>query len=96
MKLGIGRHVSTRPWGVLGPKLLTYYINHLGYDHKAASIDAYYPLHFDHVRRLWDEDMTVSDLVTKNTFGLHLWNAYLDRFDQPIKPNTPLYEIINS
>lgn len=96
LKFGFGKHVSKRTWGVFGPRLLTHYVNELGLSEKAARIDTYYPLHFEHVRRLWDEGVTVDDLVTENTFGLHLWNAYLDRFNQPIKPNTPLYEIVNS
>lgn len=96
LAIGLGKHVSRRPWGVFGPTLLTYYIDELGLSEKAAPIDAYYPLHFEQVRMLWDEGKSVRDLITGNTCGLHLWNAYLDKFSQPIKPNTPLYEIVNS
>jgi len=95
-KVGFGRHVSNRPWGVLGPNLLTYYISFLGLADKAVSIDYYYPLHCDHVSMLWQKGLGISDVMTRNTFGIHLWNANLERINKPIEVNTPLFEMVNS
>lgn len=95
-RIGLGRPVSERKWGVIGPDLLTYYVKHYGLDSMAQAVDAFYPLHHDHIALLWSEGLGVDSLITKNTYGVHLYNSFIEKMNKEILPDTPLYEIINS
>ncbi|MGU3575631.1 hypothetical protein ACLBWZ_08860 [Brucellaceae bacterium C25G] len=94
--IGLGTPLSKRKWGVIGPELLTYYIHKLNLENRAKSVDAFYPLHHDHIRLLWSKGLTVNDIITPNTFGVHLYNSFIEREKRSVLPDTPLYEIINS
>ena len=94
--VGMGQPITKRPWGVIGPDLITYYIKELNLEHHAQPVDVFYVLHHDHLRLLWSPGLKVADLVTPNTFGVHLYHSSIERENRDILPNTPLYEIINS
>lgn len=93
-KLGFPKHVADQHWGVIGPTLLTYHVQRLGLEDLTAAIDIYSPMFGLLNNVLFEEGLTVKDLITSRTQGLHLYNSGLK--DREIKPNTPLYEIINS
>lgn len=92
--IGRGKHISDQIWGVIGPALLTHHVQRLGLENLAAPIDIYSPMYGLLSNLLFEEGLTVSDLVTSRTVGLHLYNSGLK--GKEIKPNTPIYEIINS
>lgn len=92
--VGRGKHISRQPWGVIGPKLLTYQVKRLNLSQHAAPIHRYSPVYASVSNMLFEEGLTVRDLVTSQTEGIHLYHSGLPK--KEIKPNTPLYEIINS
>lgn len=92
--IGRGKHVSEQEWGVIGPQLLTYHVKRLQLESYAYAIDAFSPMYGAVSNMLFEEGLTVSDLVTSRTVGLHLYNSGLK--GKEIIPNTPIYEIINS
>lgn len=92
--IGRGKHVADQEWGVIGPALLTHHVQRLGLENLAAPADIYSPMFGLLSNLLFEEGLTVSDLVTSRTLGLHLYNSGLK--GKEIKPNTPLYEIINA
>ncbi|RBO92255.1 hypothetical protein [Pseudochrobactrum asaccharolyticum] len=92
--IGRGKHVADQEWGVIGPTLLTHHVQRLGLESLAVPTDSYSPMYGLLSNLLFEEGLSVSDLVTSRTIGLHLYNSGLK--GKEIKPNTPLYEIINS
>ncbi len=94
--IGMGKHVSTRPWGVIGPDLLTWHVKDLGLEKEAKPIDFFYPLHHDHIRQLWSKELRLADFTTKNTYAIHLYNSFIERFGWPVEAGTPLHEIVAS
>lgn len=91
--LGFPTHVSTQKWGVIGPSLITYHVNRLGLTDFIQPIDMYSPM-FSGSRLLFEEGLTVKNLTTPRSAGIHLYNSGLKWGE--VKPNTPIYEIINS
>lgn len=92
--LGRRKHITDQPWGVIGPQLLTHHVKKLNLEHHAASIDLYLNLHYECVSLLYEEGLTISDLITRRSSALHLSSSV--RPLKKITPNTPMYEIINS
>lgn len=92
--IGRGKHVSEQEWGVIGPLLLTYYVKKMQLEPHAFAIDIFSPMYGMVSNMLFEEGLTVNDLITSRTVGLHLYNSGLIR--KEIKTNTPIYEIINS
>lgn len=92
--VGFGKHISRQPWGVIGPKLLTYYVNELGLQEHALGADKYSPLHHSMSHMLFQRGLTVSDLITARTIGLHLYNANIK--GREIVEDSPLYEILHT
>lgn len=93
-KIGFRKHVSKQPWGVIGPRLLTHYVNTMDLNEFVSGADRYSPLHPNMSHMLFQAGLSVSDLVTSRTFGLHLFNAGLK--DREIIHHSPLYEILHA
>lgn len=90
--LGVGRHISEQEWGVIGPVLLTHYVEEMGLECLVSAADVYSPMHFDMSHLLFEVGVSVSDLITSRTVGLHLYNAGLK--GRKMIKDSPLYEII--
>lgn len=56
--------VEDMPWGVLGPRAITWLARHHGVADKALPVEAFYPLHYTQVHRLLDPELAIEDLVT--------------------------------
>ncbi len=91
---GFPVHVANQKWGIIGPDLFTYHVNRLGLKDKLAPSDIYSPLYGGHTNLLFEEGLELANLITPRSIGLHLYNSGLK--GKEIRPNTPLYEIINS
>lgn len=91
--LGFGKHVVHQRWGVIGPRLITHHIKDQNLTHHAQSIDTYLNLHYDHVNLLYEQGLSVEDLITNKSLGLHLSSSVRPR--KEVLPNTPLYQILN-
>ncbi|WP_179997093.1 MULTISPECIES: glycosyltransferase [unclassified Acinetobacter] len=78
---GAGRSISDMPWGVIGPKAITYYVKKLGLTKFVQPIDVFYPLHYQCISQLWDPELSVQDITTSRTLGIHLYNEMLRGLD---------------
>lgn len=76
-RIAVGRpiHVADMPWGTFGPWLLTDVLARHKLLHLAQPPDVFYPVHHVDAGRLNDPNVTLADLVTERTLGLHLWNS---------------------
>lgn len=92
--VGCGKHIAEQDWGVIGPALLTHHVKRLGLLEHTAPIQRYSPMYGLLSNLLYEDGLNLSDLITSQTEGLHLYNSGLK--GQEIRPNTPMYEIINS
>lgn len=72
--VGIPRRVDEMPWGVWGPKLLTYTIKKLSLEAHASPIDEFYPVPGMHFPLLFDPQLSLEDIITPRTSAIHLWN----------------------
>ncbi len=93
-KLGLGLHISRTKWGATGPDLLTYLVKRQGLESKAMPADAFFPLHFHMTKLLFEEGLSVKDLVTPRSYTLHLF--YHTVGDSIPPKRSPLAEIMNS
>lgn len=92
--IGRPKHVAQQEWGVIGPQLLTHYVKSLGLEAYSSAADIYAPVYGGMTNLLFEEGLTIQDLITHRTVSIHLYNQGL--LNKPIVPNTPIYEIINS
>jgi hypothetical protein len=93
-RLGRPVHPSAMRWGTTGPGLLSYLVKELGLQQHALPIDTFYPLHYNQIALLTDPGLSLHDLVTPRTVGLHLYNANLK--DPVIPPGSPLAEVVST
>lgn len=77
--IGRPRHVSRLPWGVFGPRLLTWSVQQTGEVKYAQSPGVFYPLHYHQAHRLTRDDGNVEADILPETLGIHLWNSILRR-----------------
>ncbi|WP_439273454.1 hypothetical protein [Pseudochrobactrum sp. HB0163] len=92
--LGIPMHISRHKWGTIGPSLITHCARQCNLLDKVSAIDVFYPLHWDQLDLLYERGLSVADLTTSRTLGVHLYNSALK--NRPVIKDTPLYEIISS
>lgn len=90
---GFPTHISKRKWGTIGPSLITFCARELGLLDKASALDIFYPLHFEQLALLYERGLTLNNLITPRTLGVHLYNSALK--NRAVEPDTALYEIIN-
>lgn len=93
-QLGFPRNVSRRPWGTIGPDLLTHLIKKHQLHSIVKPIDILYPLHAQQISLLFERGRTVKDLTTSSSVTIHLYNNLVK--GKEIFPDTPLYEILHS
>lgn len=86
--------ISEQPWGTTGPQLLTRVVERHKLEKQARPIDAFYSNSFAHMDLLFDPGLSVSDLVTSRSLGLHL-NAHGIK-GRHIPAGSPLDEIIRA
>ena len=79
--LGVGRSLSDMPWGVIGPKAITYYVKQLGLTTMVQPIDVFYPIHYQCISQLWDSNLKVTDITSSRTSCIHLYNEMLKGVD---------------
>lgn len=92
--LGFPKSVEKQGWGVWGPKLITHCVKSLGLEPKTSPIDRYYPLHYNHTQLLFEDGLSLRDIVTPRTQAVHLCHKALPK--QPVTPNRPMWEILNA
>lgn len=73
--LGLGRHVSTLPYGTTGPDLLTWVIERFGLRQQVQPLRAFYSLPYDHREQVFRAKSTWHSLATlpKEAVAIHLW-----------------------
>jgi hypothetical protein len=91
---GFPMHISSQPWGTTGPQLLTRVIERHKLEKQALPIDAFYAASFTHSDLLFEPGLSVSDLVTSRSLGIHL-NSHRIKGRQ-IPAGSPLDEIIRA
>lgn len=75
--LGLRHDLGRLPWGVAGPKAVTYLLREAGRFDDAHPADVFYPVHWSQTERLRTADGDVDALVTPRTRTIHLWNKLL-------------------
>jgi hypothetical protein len=90
-----GHPVDVRdlPWGVYGPKALTYFVRKNGLLHYSKPKDVFYPVHWSEAHALLSPKYDVSALITNSTVAIHLWNAAL-RCPSKLRPENSFGKII--
>jgi hypothetical protein len=92
--LGFPIHVSNRPFGTIGPRLITYLVKRDSLQGIVQPIDILYPLHFENTSLLFARGLRLADITTSRSCTIHLMNSSLD--GREILPDTPLHEVISS
>lgn len=83
--------VEDLPWGVLGPRAITWLARAHGVDGKALPSDIFYPVHYSQVGRLLDPALALEQFVTPRTRCVHLYNEMLRQVDlAQVAPASPL------
>ena len=88
-KLGSPVDAEDLPWGVYGPRALTYFVrknNLLGF---AKARQVFYPLHWSNAHVLFSADYDVQSMLTPITVAIHLWN-YAARRPSKFRPDNPV------
>jgi hypothetical protein len=93
--IGLPVSVEKQSWGTIGPYALTHYAKELGMMDRASPIDEYYPVHYECLSILFNPDLTIHDISTNRTRGIHLYHhMIMDLFAQRgsdcISPSSPL------
>jgi len=76
---GAPRHAGEMPWGVWGPKALTYYLHETGEVRHTLPIPALYPIHFKDRRLILRPAWDASGHVTDETFSIHFYGRRMRR-----------------
>lgn len=88
--LGLSRHISEMPWGVIGPEAITYYFKKNNLLSFVKPMDYYYPIHYQCVSKLLDPDLKINDLITHRTKCIHLYNEMIKSIDLEDIPKTSI------
>jgi SEC-C motif/Alpha 1,4-glycosyltransferase conserved region len=79
LKNGVPVDVRDLPWGVYGPKALTYFIRKNDLLNCSKSPDVFYPVHWRDAHALVSSRYDVCGAITASTVAVHLWNSALRR-----------------
>ncbi|MDK9697036.1 MAG: hypothetical protein OEL76_11640 [Siculibacillus sp.] len=77
--LGLASDLGKLPWGVAGPRAVTWLLREAGRLDEAHPVDVFYPLHWSQIDRLYAADGDIEAVVTPRTRTIHLWNNLLAR-----------------
>lgn len=95
---GLGKNLSDMPWGVIGPKAITYYTYHSNLQQMVQPIDIFYPVHYQCVvGHLCSTGLSVSDITTSRTRCIHLYNEMLKAVDfTALDPESIMYQLLEN
>ncbi len=79
--LGIGTTIADMPWGVIGPKAITYFVRKHNKKDVIQPIDVFYPVHYQCISQLCDSSLDIKDITTSRTSAIHLYNEMLKGID---------------
>lgn len=89
--LGLPAGIESYGWGELGPRAATHFARRAGVLDKAQPADVFYPVPFDRVSLLLDPALTLDDVTTSRTLGVHLYHQALQPLlAEPVAPTSPL------
>lgn len=93
-------HISSWPWGSVGPKVITHFLRKTGEDKHAFPIKAFYPLPFERVEDLLKPNLIKKDMFDKDCYAVHLWGKELrkimnDKYGGKIPEGSFLFEYLN-
>jgi hypothetical protein len=83
--LGRGVDVGAMPWGTTGPAALTAAAAKFGLSSLALPPTAFYPVPWERARWILDPRLSLEQMVSDKTVGIHLWNECI----RPIKELPP-------
>ncbi len=92
-KLGLPVGVQDLPWGVYGPKALTYFAQKNNLHCFAKPKEVFYPVHWSEIHALLASEYNGWGLITTSTIAVHLWNDALRR-PSKIRPSNPVGRLI--
>ena len=75
--LGQGMHISDWPWGAIGPRALTHYLQQTGEITHALPVEAFYPISYQQADRFARPNDLTIDSFTRQTYAVHLWGKAL-------------------
>lgn len=78
---GLSKHISDMPWGVIGPAAITHFIKALNLESQVEPIDVFYPVHYECINLLIDENLEINDITTQRTVCIHLYNEVLRKIN---------------
>lgn len=79
--LGIGQHIADMPWGVIGPDAITHFVKTQNLVEFIQPIDVFYPVHYQCIGQLTDSGLSIEDITSTRTLGIHLYNEMLRNVD---------------
>lgn len=91
--IGIGRHISDMPWGIIGPHAITYFIKNYALTSYVQPSDIFYPVHYQCINQLLDPELNIEDVTTSRTLCVHLYNEMLRDIDLSGLPSTSLLSL---
>ena len=75
--LGRGLTIDRWPWGSIGPRALTYYLNETGEEKYALPISAFYSIPGPEAERFVKPDGLLLEDLPPDAFAVHLWGKHL-------------------
>lgn len=94
--IGFPQHVANMQWGLIGPQALTYYARKFQLEKLASTPDVFYPIDYRRISLLLDPNIKLTDLITKRTLCVHLYNEALKGTMENIPKGCPLDEILSN
>jgi hypothetical protein len=75
-----GAAIPRLPWGSTGPHALTALARKHGLFQQALPVDVFYPVPWRKAAWIVDPSISLTDVVTPRTVGVHLWNECIRSF----------------
>lgn len=95
--LGLSKTVVDMPWGVIGPKAITYFVQKHDKKDLIQPIDIFYPVHYQCISQLCDSNLNIHDITTSRTSTIHLYNEMLRGINlDNLEPNSILAQMLRN
>lgn len=75
------------PWGTTGPFAMTAHAKRFGLASKAVPMEVFNPVPWQQASWITDPDVSLNDVVTERTVGIHLWNQCIKTFKDKKAPD---------
>lgn len=85
---------SRQRWGTIGPHLITHVVAKHGLTNHAMPSDVFYPINHNNTKLLFDKELTIDEISTRRTLGIHLSSSLLS--GKHFTPGSILDAIVNS